>query len=193
MIKAIIFTCSLFFVCTMIPIDIAYGAKESGIRFTDSLQLGDSKLVLNGTGLRRKWFIKVYAAGLYLPTVSEDADDVLSMVGPKRMRMHFLYREVSREKLLKTLDTGFKANHTQQEMDALRDKIVELKSLFQTVSKGDEVVLDYIPGVGTQLFFNAELQGVIPGFEFHQALLRVWLGKKPADKKLKQGLLGIAD
>ncbi len=176
---------------------MAYAATgeiiESGITFNNTLRLGDTELVLNGTGLRRKWFIKIYAAGLYLPEKSQSVENILSMDSPKRIRMHFLFGEVSRERLLKTFDKGFQENHTQEQLDALADKILQLKSLFQTVSKGDEVVLDYIPGIGTQLFFNTELQGVISGFTFHQALLRVWLGNKPADKKLKQGLLGVID
>ncbi|MDH3389472.1 MAG: chalcone isomerase family protein, partial [Gammaproteobacteria bacterium] len=33
--------------------------------------------------------------------------------------------------------------------------------------------------------------GLIPGEDFKNALLEIWLGNYPADKKLKKGMLGL--
>lgn len=175
-------------------ITTAYAVTEGGVDFPETIQLDDgTQLVLNGTGIRKKWFIKIYASGLYLPQKSMDVGSVLSMSGPKRIRMHFLYRKVEREKLLKTLDKGFKDNHSLEQLELFADKISQLKALFKTVRKNDEVLLSYTDSIGTQIYFNNELQGVIEGLDFHRAIFRVWLGDKPADKKLKQGLLGITE
>src|SRR5947209_15933138 len=38
----------------------------AGVTLPDSVQAGSESLVLNGMGLRKKLFIKVYVAGLYL-------------------------------------------------------------------------------------------------------------------------------
>ena len=166
-------------------------ATVGGVDFPDRVsQEGGAVLQLNGLGIRQKWIVNVYAAGLYLPTLSSDADFILSEDQPKQMRMHFLYKKVSKEKLLGTLEKGFEDNLNAEELDALSDQIDQLKTLFKTVYKGDEVVLNYVPHQGTELIFNEQSQGVIPGFAFQQAIFRVWLGSKPADKKLKQQLLG---
>lgn len=182
------------FVSLLLSVNHAHAREEAGVEFPEQITLNNGEeLVLNGAGIRKKWIIKVYVAGLYLPQTSQILDDILSMDGPKRIRMHFLYRKVSREKLLDTLDQGFRENHTPEQLNAIADEILLLKSMFKTVRKGDEVVLDYAPVTGTQVFFNQELQGTIPGVEFHRAVLRVWLGGKPADGDLKRDLLGLTD
>jgi len=52
------------------------------------------------------------------------------------------------------------------------------------------IYLDYIPGKGTQVTVKNVLKGTIPCFDFHQALMKVWLGEEPADWGLKEALLG---
>jgi len=58
------------------------------------------------------------------------------------------------------------------------------------MKKGDRIVIDYLPERGTQVTVKGNLKGVIPGEDFNQALLRVWLGDEPADKGLREGMLG---
>jgi hypothetical protein len=163
----------------------------SGVEFPDIIEKENVPLTLNGLGVRYKWFVKVYAAALYLPQRSDQAEDVLQSDEVKQIRMHFLYKKVSKQKLLATLEKGFQDNLSAKELEDLSDHIEQLRALFKTAYKGDEVILNYVPNSGTEIIFNGESQGVIPGLEFHQAILRVWLGAKPADKKLKERLLGI--
>ena len=40
----------------------------AGVKFDDSVRVNGQTLVLNGAGVRKKLFIKVYAGALYLPT-----------------------------------------------------------------------------------------------------------------------------
>ena len=65
---------------------------------------------------------------------------------------------------------------------------------FKTVGeakKGDVIQLDFTPEAGTRLVVNGQPRGnAIAGEEFYNALLRVWLGDKPADGDLKKGMLG---
>ena len=147
-------------------------------------------LLLNGAGVRRKWFFNVYAAGLYLPKRSTRVDEILAMPGPKQIRMHFLMN-VSQKKLLATLDEGLAANNSAEQLVALKDDVTALKALFKTVRKHDVVIIDYLPSVGTRVWMNDVLQGVIAGVALQQAVLRVWLGEKPADEQLKKHFLGF--
>ena len=104
--------------------------------------------------------------------------------------MHFLYDEVSKEKLNSGWHDGFVLNQDDAQMAKLKQRLEQFKGLFITVKKGDVIYLDYFPDKGTQVTINNEVKGTIPGFDFHQALMKVWLGEEPADWNLKEALLG---
>ena len=55
----------------------------------------------------------------------------------------------------------------------------------------DQYILDYIPSEGTTVTKNDEVLGTIPGDDFKNALLEIWLGNYPADDDLKSGMLGL--
>jgi hypothetical protein len=55
----------------------------------------------------------------------------------------------------------------------------------------DQFRFDYQPGAGTRVSKNQQLLGVIPGEDFANALLEIWLGNHPADKGLKKAMLGL--
>jgi len=53
------------------------------------------------------------------------------------------------------------------------------------------VNFDYTPDAGTRISVNGQPRGnAIPGADFFPAMLRIWLGDKPADESLKKGMLG---
>lgn len=45
------------------------------------------------------------------------------MVGPKRIRMHFLYSKVEREKSLKTLGKNIKSNQGPTQLESYANKV----------------------------------------------------------------------
>jgi hypothetical protein len=47
-----------------------------------------------------------------------------------------------------------------------------------------------LPRGDTRVWINDAQRGTVQGADFQRALLRVWLGNKPADTDLKQALLG---
>jgi hypothetical protein len=167
-------------------------AKEvAGVTLPETVTLGaPPPLVLNGAGIRSKFFIKVYVGALYLPARTGDAAAVLRHTGPVAMHMHFLHSEVTKEKLVSTWNEGFEANLDAAERARLDARIVRFNGLFRSVRKGDIIRLDYLPGTGTTVSINNETRGVIEGEDFMRAWLRIWLGQEPADTGLKQGLLG---
>lgn len=179
---------TLFLLLFALPLSLN-ATTETGINFNDVIAQENNALLLNSTGTRKFWFIPIYASALYLTEKSTDAETIITSDTNKIMVMHFLYRKVPKSKLLKTLDKGFSENLNKEELASIETKINQLKSLFKTVHKGDRIVLNYSPSIGTRLFLNDELQGTITGKTFHEATFRVWLGNKPADIKLKEQLL----
>lgn len=168
-------------------------AREvAGVMLDESVELGTppATLVLNGAGVRSKFFFKIYVGALYLPERVTDPNRVLEMEGPKRVSMHFLYKEVDRDTLVETWEEGFANNTSEQERARLRERLNAFDDLFVTVRRGDVIRLDYLPGAGTQVWMNQNLRGIIAGEDFHRALLKLWLGERPGDARLKRAMLG---
>lgn len=170
----------------------AFGMEVAGVKLPDTVAPGASlpPLVLNGAGVRSKFFIKVYVGALYLPVPATGADAVLRNTGPVAVHMYFLHSEVTQQKLVEAWNEGFSANLGEAERARLGERIERFNGLFQTVRRGDVIRLDYAPGTGTVVSINNEKRGMIEGEDFMQAWLRIWLGEKPADTGLKRAMLG---
>ena len=168
----------------------ASAMKIAGVDVPQSVTVGNKALVLNGAGIRKKIIIKVYVGSLYLEAKQKEVGKVLADPGAKSIVMNFLYKEVSRKRTIEGWNKGFDSNHLTKELIPLKKRIDQFNSLFTTVYEGDEIRLDYLPGTGTQVIINGALRGTVPGEDFHRAVLKIWLGTKPADKKLKKAMLG---
>jgi len=184
----------VFLICLfsflMVSVDSAFGKRIAGVDVTQSVTIEDKALVLNGAGIRKKLFIKVYVGALYLTGKRTTTGQILADPGAKSIVMNFLYKEISTKKLVDGWNKGFADNSSAKEIKALQERINQFNSLFSTVYKGDEIRLDYLPGEGTQVRINGTLKGSVPGEDFYQALLKIWLGPKPADAGLKDDMLG---
>jgi len=167
------------------------GKDVSGVDIPETVTLKNGALVkLNGAGVRSKFFFKIYAAGLYLPALSSKPEQIYSMSGGKRIFMQFIYDGVSKEKLIDGWNSGFKNNLPQAQLNNLSNEIEQFNGVFTEAKKNDQIILDFIPDVGTEVRINNELKASIKGPEFYSALLKIWLGNEPADGDLKEALLG---
>ncbi len=172
---------------------MAQSVEFGGVQFPDRLKLKGSlvDVQLNGIGYRTKFFFKIYIAALYLPEKTRSPQIALEMPGAKRIAMHFLYEEVAREKLVDAWTEGFENNNDETTLAKLRDRIKQFNDYFPGMREGDEVLLDYVPKIGTRVIIKGNEVGVIKGEDFFQALLKIWLGDEPADEDLKEAMLGL--
>ncbi len=182
----------LFIFCGLLLGSLPASALEiSGVAVEEVLQTVDGpKLYLNGAGIREKFFFDIYIAELYLEYPASTATGVLQERGQKRVVMHFLYDEVTKEKLIDSWNEGFRGNSRADELRKLQSRIDQFNEMFDDVTKGDNIVLDFIPARGTAVIVANEEKGVIGGKDFNDALLRIWLGEEPVDDGLKEKLLG---
>jgi hypothetical protein len=149
-------------------------------------------LVLNGLGLNEKLWFDIYVGSLYLTSKSRDVAEILSRPAPWRVQLDFIYTEVASEKLLEAWREGFESNQNAETLEILKPRIEQFYSYFSSaVVAKDEYQFDYIPGQGTQIRKNRQIVGLIPGKDFKNALLEIWLGNHPVDKNLKRSMLGI--
>ena len=168
-------------------------AREfNGLKFPDKVTLAgtDVQLQLNGIGMRTKFVFDIYIGALYTKEPAKTRDEVRAQIGPTRMLMHFVYDEVSAEKMTAGWTEGFEENQTEDQFKTLNERLEKFNAMFTSVHAGDVVLLDYIPGKGTLVKIRGKEQGLIEGEDFYAALLDVWLGDEPADDSLKEALLG---
>jgi hypothetical protein len=187
MVRKIIFTTLL-----MLWVIVIEAREIAGIALPEQIvrKMDNAELVLNGAGIRKKFFFDVYLASLYLQARSSDVAEVINVDRPARIEMRILYSEIKKEKFVKGWDDGFSANLSPDGLQAVAERLARFNEMFQTLHEGDLVIMDYLPGSGTALTIKDEEKGVIPGADFYQALLMVWLGDSPINATLKQELLG---
>jgi hypothetical protein len=173
----------------------ALAAEAGGVKFDETAKVAGKELKLNGVGVRTKFIIKVYSAGLYLPEKKTTVAEVLKLEGPRRVTLVML-REVSSESFGKAFMDGLNDNVDNAEKMKLIPQISKFGEMFamlEALKKGDVLHLDWIPGSGTQCELNGKKIGeVVPDLAFCNAVLRIWLGDKPVDRSLKPALLGEA-
>lgn len=167
------------------------GATQVGkVDLPDSLMARKDELVLNGAGFRKKFFIKVYAAGLYLKEKKTDPRKIIDLDEPMAIRMHFVYSEVSSKKLVDAWNEGF-LNGTGENIASIKTEIDTFNAFFsQEAKKNDIYDIIYVPERGVSVYIKGELKGTIKGLAFKKAVFSIWLGEKPADAKLKRRMLG---
>lgn len=186
----------------LVALAVAVGRAESveieGVKVEDKTTLGTGgpQIVLNGAGVRHRMaFIKVYVGALYLSAKKTTREDVLADPGPKRVSMHVLIDELTAKELIASLNNALAANHIPAELALIESRIRDLNRMMSSVGvlkKGGVVFLDYLPGSGTRVTVNGEEKITIQGEDFFQALLRIWIGKKPVDGRLRDAMLGGA-
>jgi len=171
---------------------LAFSAELAGVHVDNVIAAknGDT-LVLNGVGLREKFWVDVYVGSLYLTAKTSNVADILSSQKAWRIQMDFIYKEVDKEKLIIAWREGFEKNQSKEILSAIEGRMEQFYSYFgeNAVAK-DQYILDYIPNEGTTVTKNNNVLGVIPGDDFKNALLEIWLGNYPADNDLKNGMLG---
>ncbi len=177
------------------PHATAQTVEVSGVKFNQNVALAGSALQLNGAGTRYKTIIRVYAAALYLPAKVNTPDDVLEATGPKRMQVVML-RDIDANQLGKLFTRGMEDNSTREQFGKTIAGTLRLADMFAARKKlvsGDQFTIDYLPGRGTAIVINGQQQGeLIKEPELFNALMRIWLGKSPADMLLKNALLGTS-
>jgi hypothetical protein len=184
-------TMRLFIICCLFLCNVTANAQEiAGVMVQETLQTDDGIVLhLDGAGIRSKFFFDIYIAELYMEHPSNVASEVIAAAGRKRLIMHFLYAEVGKDKLIEGWNEGFAGNSNAEDVARLQPRIDQFNAMFVDVKKGDIIVLDFIPDKGTVVTIAKQEKGVIPGKDFNDALLRIWLGDKPVSKELKEKLL----
>ena len=177
----------------LLSASIAQAAVQvGGVDFQPELRAQKGTLALNGAGLRTRVGFKVYAMGLYLRAPLTDAAAIIGDKGEKRIRI-VLTRDLEAKQFGDALLAGLEKNHEPDELAALKpatDALIGALAAVGEVASGTEILLDQLANGATRLVVNGQQQGHdIADVKFYPALLRIWLGVRPADHDLRDALL----
>ena len=170
-------------------------AELEGVRLDDRVHVDGRTLELNGIAVRTRFYFKTYVAGLYLPAKMTSASRAIQGEGPKRIVL-VMMRDASAGQFRDSIQVGLEKNHTPEALERLQPQIDALFAKIHAIGEahaGTRIVLDYAPSrEATSLAVDGVVQGEpIRGAEFFRALLRIWLGERPAQADLKRLLLGV--
>lgn len=164
-----------------------------GVDVPEHVDLAGRTLALNGAGTRYFLFFKVYVAALYLPQKSTNPQAIYAMPGPKELKLTML-RDVSGKELADKLNEGIKDNLSPQEFASFIPSLAQLGGLFaqkSEVKTGETVTIREMPGTGGVIAIDGvDSGGTFTDPQFFNNMLRIWLGRNPAEQRLKQALLG---
>jgi hypothetical protein len=160
-----------------------------GVKMPDDVLVEGHALKLNGMGLRKKFIINVYVAGLYVEHPNKDASAILGTDETRRVDMVML-RDLDAATIVEAIRTGFDKNAKAQ-LPGLQERLDAFCKIVPNVKKGQTLTISYVPGKGTSIA-GAGGATMITGKDFADALFSVWIGKEPVDDTLKKGMLGAS-
>ena len=167
-------------------------AKDAGV--PKKLAYEGSELILNGSGLRSKYFVPVYICGLYLPEKNKNANEIINSEGPVAVRLHIVSRLITRDNMERVVREGF-LRSVNGKTAGIQKQIDELMMNFKKtpVAVDDTYDMWYMPGKGLQGYKNGKPWGdiIVCGQEYKSALIGIWLSANPIDAKLKNEMLGL--
>jgi len=173
---------------------IASARTMDGVNVKDVIRLSPETdpIQLNGATYKKKAAHTIYIGGLYLQNEQHSLADILADNGPKRFLFYCRTGKISPETMIKSFDQGMTINNSKATLSKIKHQMVAFHKLWQgmSITKGDEIWIDYIPKEGTRVSINGEVKAKILGKDFYNAFLRAWLGKYPMNPKIKHALLG---
>ena len=160
----------------------AQARDVSGVKVDDTATVGGKELKLNGAGMRAIVFIKFYAIGLYLPEKKSTPAEVQAEAGPRRVSLT-IQREINSEEFGQLFITSMNKNSTKEEKAKVVNQTVKFGEMFASLDK-------VVKGDIISTLNGKKIGETLPGSDFYNAVLRIWLGDSPAQESVKKELLG---
>ncbi len=155
-----------------------------------TLNFKEQTLNLNGAGIRKKLWFKLYSAGLYLNQQSKDAANIVKNDAATGIRLHITSSLISTGKLIGAVQDGFEKTNTETTVTKLQPKLDKFIAFIDGDIEVDDIYdIIYLPNQGTSISKNGVLKGSIDGLDFKQAIFNIWLAQTPVDEDLKEDLL----
>lgn len=161
-----------------------------GVDVKENIVVADKKMILNGVGVRKKFFFKLYVGSLYLSKKTMDGKVIVEGRGNMTIKLNIISKLITSAKLKEALEDGF-ATVEPEKMELIKDKLKTFTGIFEDgqVKNGDVFTFNYIDG-NVKTYKNGKYLLTTEGQDFKEALFGIWLGDRAIDKDLKTEMLG---
>lgn len=162
----------------------------SQVPATVALEETGEVLTLRGVAVHKAFFQDTYLGAFYSLNPLKDAKAAREDSGPQRMSFYFL-QPIPEFK--KYWARALSANNSPAMLIQEQITISQfLKMIDSPLHKGDTLVLDYMPNIGTKVILKGSVKGIIKGNEFYSLILKVWMGRQPPSEKFKKDLFNLS-
>ena len=163
----------------------------AGVTVPDTYSYAGKNMQLNGAGLRKKMFIKLYVGSLYLTQKSNDAEKIMADDSPMAIRLIIKSSLISPKRMKAATLEGFEKS-TNGNIEPIKPQIDALLATFDKgVASGDVYEMINIPNKGVDVVRNGVKVVTIKSLAFKKALFGIWLSSNPIQADLKKKMLGM--
>jgi len=168
----------------------AHAAEIGGVSMPDLLETEKVVLMLNGAGIRTKFSLSVYVAGLYLLHKNVNPEQIIAADEPMAIRLHVVSGMITAQIMTQATREGF-LMATGGNISPIQPEIETFIAIFSDkINKNDVYDLVYIPARGVIASKNKRPYTVTTGLGFKRALFAIWLCDNPVQQALKNAMLG---
>jgi hypothetical protein len=180
----------ILFLLTILFSNFSYSAEIENFKFDNEIKIENETLILNGLAVRKATIfnIKILAAGLYLTKKSSAAESIINSTSIKEIQIRFM-KSLSSEKISNMWSEQL-LKRCLKDCIALKEQATLLGKLMIDIKSGDSLNFTFFEDHVKVLLSNNNSEK-IQGKTLPKALLSLWIGEKPLDENLKNGLLGI--
>ena len=180
----------IFLLTVILSASTVHTKEIAGINFPDVHEISQTKLILNGVGIRTKFFLQLYAGGLYLEHKSSQPEQIILADIPMAIRLHIVSSMITSEKMEAATREGFE-KATDNNISPIKPQIEQFISVFkEEIQENDIYDLVYSPDKGVTVYKNDKIHSSMIGLDFKQALIGIRLCDNPAQESLKAEMLG---
>jgi hypothetical protein len=165
----------------------------NGVTLSPKIAPSKTELILNGGGVRTKFFMKVYVAGLYLQAKTNKPKEIIEADKPMAVRLYIISNLMTSANMATAIREGFEKS-TKGNVAPFKKEIDLICTVFQSdpIKVGDLFEIYYVPGIGVQCNKNGkDFKVNLKGMAFKKALFGIWFSEDPVDENLKKGMLGL--
>lgn len=154
-----------------------------------------AELKLNGASMRILYgVVDTYIGKLYVENPATDADILIEADEYKRMVFKVVLKRISGRRIAKAMYDALQLNVTREEAVLLEQRLQLLVTMFDSsLKKGQESYLEWVPSEGSRIVLNGKVKGIIPGKDFYDAIMKIWIGDNPVGSTFKRQVLGLEE
>ncbi|EAT11226.1 TonB family protein [Bermanella marisrubri] len=151
-------------------------------------------LTLNGIASYQQLRKEYYIAALYLSQSNDDPQSILQNQDRKRMALRVTAKRWSPRRWSLQWQNDIAINNVfSSDPDYTQGLLRFTGFLRDNLSKGDEVIIDYLPAEGTRISINNVTVVKTSTAQLFDALLNAWIGQVPPSREFKNNILSLSD